>query len=77
MATPAGHQVDGWLLAAGTGFLGSYTRFSTFTWQTMRLVEDGAFLAASLKVVASLATGAGAAAGVSRPARCGKGFDGH
>jgi fluoride exporter len=50
------------LTAAGTGFLGSYTTFSTFTWETMRLVEDRAFLAATLNIVASIGVGAAAAA---------------
>lgn len=55
--------VDRWLLAAaGTGFLGSYTTFSTYTWETMRLVEDGAVLVACLNLVGSVAAGVVAAA---------------
>jgi len=52
-----------WLLAGvGTGFLGAYTTFSTYIWETMRLVEDGAVLIACLNVAASVVTGAAAAA---------------
>jgi fluoride exporter len=63
VAAAAHHDVEGWLLsAAATGFLGSYTTFSTFTWETMRLVEDGALLVAGANIAASLTTGAAAAA---------------
>ncbi len=53
------HQVEDWLLAAaGTGFLGSYTTFSAFTWESLRLIEDGSVLVAILNLTASVATGA-------------------
>jgi CrcB protein len=45
------------LAAAGTGFLGSYTTFSTFTWETLRLAEDRAYLAAAVNVALSLVVG--------------------
>jgi len=59
-----GHTVDARLMAAAaTGFLGSYTTFSTFTWETMRLVEDGAFVEALLNITVSAVLGVAAAAG--------------
>ncbi|MBA3368831.1 MAG: fluoride efflux transporter CrcB [Geodermatophilaceae bacterium] len=54
------------LVAVSTGFLGSYTTFSTFTWETVRLVEDRAFLAALANVALSLVAGlAAVAAGIA------------
>jgi CrcB protein len=40
-----------------TGLLGAYTTFSTFSLETLRLVEDGAVGAAALNVAASLLLG--------------------
>jgi CrcB protein len=61
---------SGWdgrmLAAAGTGFLGSYTTFSTFTWETVRLVEERAYVAAVANVTLSLVAGlAAVSAGVA------------
>jgi len=54
------------LVAVGTGFLGSYTTFSTFTWETVRLIEDRAYLAALANLTFSLAGGlAAVCAGVA------------
>ncbi|MDQ3714908.1 MAG: fluoride efflux transporter CrcB [Actinomycetota bacterium] len=54
------------LAAVGTGFLGSYTTFSTFTWETVRLVENRAYLAAMGNVALSLVSGlAAVAAGIA------------
>lgn len=44
-------------LALTTGFLGAYTTFSTFSLETLRMLEDGAFAQAGLNVLASLALG--------------------
>ena len=44
------------------GFLGAYTTFSTFSLETVRLFEDGAFLAAGANVVLNVVLGLSAAA---------------
>jgi len=39
------------------GFVGAYTTFSTFSFETVRLIEDGAYGVAAWNVVATLALG--------------------
>jgi CrcB protein len=52
------HGAPGWLLTlVGTGFCGSLTTFSTFGYETLRLLEDGAWRAAWVNVVLSLSVG--------------------
>jgi CrcB protein len=46
----------------GTGGLGAYTTFSTFTFETVRLAEEGAVADALLNVAATMVVGLAAAA---------------
>ncbi len=44
-------------LAIAMGFVGAYTTFSTWTYETIRLIENGSLLLAAVNVVGSLVVG--------------------
>lgn len=50
-------------LVIGGGFLGAYTTFSTWIYESLRLMEAGAWLAAGLNLLGSVVAG-GVAVGV-------------
>ena len=46
-----------WRIAMTLGFLGAFTTFSTFGWETVRMLEDGEWGKATLYVCASVLGG--------------------
>lgn len=53
-----------WVLPlVGTGFCGAFTTFSTFGFETVRLLEEGSGLTAAANCLASLVVGLGVCAG--------------
>lgn len=57
----AGGIPDAVVTAAGVGFCGALTTYSTFGYETIRLAEGGSVLYGSANVVVSLAAGLAAA----------------
>ncbi len=56
-----GHGSPEVVALVGTGFCGGFTTFSTFGYETARLVEEGSTRHATVNVVASLGLGLAAA----------------
>lgn len=57
---------DGWRLLIAVGFLGAFTTFSTFTYESLQLMEQGRLLRAGLNLLGSVAVGMlGVALGVA------------
>lgn len=46
-----------WRLFVATGFVGAYTTFSTFEYETQRLTESGTLVWAAINVVTSVVAG--------------------
>ncbi len=44
-------------LAIGVGFVGAYTTFSTYMWESNKLLEEGAGYLAMLNIIGSLVVG--------------------
>lgn len=47
----------GWFYLVPVGFVGAYSTFSTYEWETLSLLRGGAFLSAALYAVGSLIVG--------------------
>jgi CrcB protein len=72
LLTARAHLNPNWRYLVPIGFIGAYTTFSTFEYETMRSVQDGQLATGALYVTASVVVGfvcvwAGAAAGRALP----------
>lgn len=46
-----------WRIGITVGFFGAFTTFSTFSWETARMLQDGEWLRGSIYVLASILGG--------------------
>jgi CrcB protein len=60
-AVAAGAASSQLMLLLGVGLCGALTTYSTFSYETVRLVEDGARFYAAINAIASVVAGVGAA----------------
>ncbi len=72
LLTAKAHLSPNWRYLIPVGFIGAYTTFSTFEFETLRTIQDGQFVIAALNVVLSVVLGfmavwAGAVAGRAVP----------
>ncbi|MGI5286522.1 fluoride efflux transporter CrcB [Nonomuraea polychroma] len=59
----AGMPADAaWSAVVGTGFCGALTTYSTFSYETLRLIQDGSRFYALTNIIASVVAGLGAGA---------------
>jgi len=57
MSGRASPNVDLWRIAIATGFTGAYTTFSTWMFESHKLLQDGADIKAAVNLVGSLVLG--------------------
>lgn len=57
LLTAKAHLSPNWRYLIPVGFIGAYTTFSTFEFETLRSIQDGQFVIASLNVVLSVLLG--------------------
>ena len=55
--TGRGHLSPNWLYLIPIGFIGGYTTFSTFEYETLRAIQDGQFTIGTLNLALSVLVG--------------------